>query len=757
MQKNKLFAILVLGITAVSSQIILLRELFTAFYGNELSFGFAMALWLFSGALGSGLLGRFYADNIKNIPKLYALLQIAVSLLIPGGVFVSRISRVIFGVSIGEIVGMPLFFLSSGIVLLPLALCLGFLFVLGCRMITDKGISSGIGKAYTIESGGAAIGGLLTSLFLIRFIGSLEIAFLLSLLNLISAYFLVRKNRSIRLAASLILVSVGVLFASGGIRMLDAESFKLKWKTFHLVDESESVYGRVTVTEREKQVDFYSNGLFLFSSNDPLTSEEAVHIPFSFSEDPKKILLIGGGSSGITREIIKYPIERVDYVEIDPLIPRLAEEYAKNNIAPYLKDKRLNIITADGRFFIKNTKKRYDVVIIHLPDPYTARINRFYTKEFFHEIKKVLNPHAVLSFGVSSSENYISKEQALFLKTLETTAKSVFNIVVVIPGDTAYFIISDRQVFPKPDGKYIANVLRKRGIKTFYVRDYYLDSKLSKERLSSFHDRIASAGAAPENYDFSPVSYYYDMVLWSTRFNFRIAKLFLGLTKKRLFFALYAILFFIFIAYLVRYKSAKFKEDVTLLALGTTGVSEIAFEILIVIAFQAIYGYVYYKIGIIITSFMIGLTLGSYLMTRIESRIVKPYRAYIFVQTAVFLYPLFLLAMLKWLSRISGLPETKDIVANIFSVLPFIAGFVGGMQYPLANTILAKSALSRTGSTAGRTYAADLLGSFFGALFISTVLIPIVGIPSVCVFLAGLNAVSLCLLLLGKRARSPQG
>ena len=48
-----LFAVLLTGATAISAQIVLLRELMVAFYGNELSLGVMLSAWLIWGAVGS--------------------------------------------------------------------------------------------------------------------------------------------------------------------------------------------------------------------------------------------------------------------------------------------------------------------------------------------------------------------------------------------------------------------------------------------------------------------------------------------------------------------------------------------------------------------------------------------------------------------------------------------------------------------------------------------------------------------------------
>ena len=52
----------------------------------------------------------------------------------------------------------------------------------------------------------------------------------------------------------------------------------------------------------------------------------------------------------------------------------------------------------------------YDAVIIDLPSPSNAQLNRFYTEEFFIETRDVLSIGGVLSFSLASRENYLSEE-----------------------------------------------------------------------------------------------------------------------------------------------------------------------------------------------------------------------------------------------------------------------------------------------------------------------------------------------------------
>ncbi|MBN1354585.1 MAG: fused MFS/spermidine synthase [Candidatus Omnitrophica bacterium] len=758
MRKSIAYALLAAGITAISGQIILIRELFTSFYGNELSIGFVLAIWLLGGSIGSGILGGLYADRVKDKLFLFSLAQFLSGFFLPLGVFLARVWRNIFGIGAGELAGLHFFLFSSLFTLLPITILLGFIFVLGCKTLPQNPRSSDIGRVYSIEAFGSAIGGILTSFFMLRFLGTFQIAFILASLNMVAPIFVLRSEKTYRAAAvrylaAVLVVALGFFAASGGVDFVNKESSRIKWAGFKLLDSKDSVYGRIVVTGKSGQLDFFDNGLLLFSSSESMAAEEAVHFPLSFSARPEKILLIGAAASELINEILKYNVLSIDYVELDPLIVDLSKKYLPEYPLNTAARKKIKVINTDARYYVKNASEYYDAVIVNLPNPYTAQINRFYTKEFFGEVKRVLAPGGILSFGVTSSENYLSREQALFLKTLYETARSEFPEVKITAGDTAYFLISNKKGTIDLDYTNITGALKKRGITTVYTKDYYLSSRLSPERIKSLYYDLARVGRVKKNTDFYPISYFYDMVLWSTYFNFSIAGFLMFLTAGRLFAFSTVVLFLIFFAFLLTSRGKNFRKKAVLFTLATTGFSEISIEIMIVLAFQIIYGYLYYKIGVILTSFMLGLAIGSIYITKKLSRITRPFALYIKIQGLIFVYPVILLGFFKLFSVSSYFPKLNLIGADIFAILPFIAGFAGGLQYPLANKICFTEA-SRLGHIAGVTYAVDLLGSFAGAILISALFIPVTGIPLICLLLTILNFAGLALLIIATRTTS---
>lgn len=761
------FAVFAFGFASMAGQILLLRELIVVFYGNELSVGIMLASWLFWVAIGSWVINNishFIEKGLKTTGPPYLLfssLLIAVSIILPLSIFLVRNIKNFLNVSAGEIIGLIPMSISSFFVLAPICLLFGFLFALSCRIVSYKSEKApvDVGRVYIVEAIGAAFGGLAFVFIFVYFLTPLQIAIFVGILNMLAALLLTDfKENPLRWKAyfyPMILLSSLLIY---GAQYFDFCIRQLQWKNFELIDIRDSVYGNIALTKLGSQLNLFENGLLVSSTQDPLTAEEAVHYALLEHPNPKMVLLIGGSLNGSLDETLKHPVEKIDYVELDPAIMKVAKDNYPKELLKALKDTRVTFHHIDGRLFVKKMSAeksvKYDVVILILPNPFTAQLNRFYSLEFYCEVKTILDKDGIFSFGVTSSENYISPEQGQFLGCLYRTLKNEFQDIKVLPGDYNYFLASPTKGILSYDPKILLDRLKGRNLDLKYVREYYLPFKLNPQRIEYVENAIKEVPGTKVNYDFRPIGYFYDMVLWTTYFKPDI-KNFLGGLEKITSKAIALILFLAFaILSIFQFVTKKFKNLPIAVSIGTTGFSEMLFQIVVILSFQVIYGYLYYKIGLIFATFMLGLILGSTLAIRVLAKEKNLSKIYMATQLSICLYPLILPPIFISLSRARADIAHSFGIETLFSFLPIVAGFIGGLQFPLANKI-SLGQKGHIGKIAGLLYGVDLLGACLGALLTSTVLIPIIGINAACYLTGFMNFLVFLLLLMaslrGKR------
>ena len=376
------------------------------------------------------------------------------------------------------------------------------------------------------------------------------------------------------------------LIAAAFLSDLDGLSTRLQYPRQHIVARASSPYGKLIVTESDGQFDFRENGIPITSTRDDQHVEETVHYAMAQRPEARQVLLVCGGISGTAREVLKYGVREVDYVELDPLILALGKRYLPENLA----DGRIRVINTDGRLFVKQTQEHYEVVIIDVPAPSTAQLNRFYTAEFLGEVKRVLAKDGVVCFALGQYENYLSPELTRMLSSACLAAKQSFHNVLAIPGSRVFFLASDGPLFAD-----IAARIEQFGIKTQLVNRHYLAAMLTPDRMADLAGALAQPAAM--NRDFSPILYYYHLRRWMSQFNVR--------------FGLIQVLLLVMLGlYLVRLRGSAF-------VLFASGFAASALEVVLLLAFQVLCGSVYHQVGVIVTVFMAGLALGAWLMNRL--------------------------------------------------------------------------------------------------------------------------------------------
>ena len=697
--------LLVLGLTALISQVIFLREFLSVFHGNELVIGIIFACWMLLTGTGA-LIGR-NSRPAKTKKKIHVAGFFLLGILPLLTVFVIRFLRnIVFPA--GSMAGITGILIFSAFVLLFFCLLSGFLFTRLTVDLSRRYKANLLGRSYAVESIGSIAGGLLFSFLLVYLLGTFQILFLVLIINLSVAVVLYKAGRRPILFAGLI---SAVFFVLVFILDLDLRSRSLLFPNQIIIETRDTPYGNLVVTETGDQITIYENGTPVSISSDVSAVEEDVHYAMVQHNHPDTVLVLSGDLAGITSEIAKYHVRHADYVELNPWITRIRSKHLGHPEYPWL-----NILHTDGRKFIRKTKYAYDVIMVNLPAPGTAQINRYYTSEFFQEVKLRLHPGGVISISLPGAENYVSTEAERLYSMIYNTLGKTFRNILVVPGQKTYFLASDAELDID-----IPGLIENKDIETIYVNTYYLDLVSLQERSQQIEEIIQDGDLI--NHDFRPRAYFLQLDFWLSHFNTN--------------FWMPMIILIILIA-LAGLRSGPLETGIF-----TAGFTGTAAELIILIGIQVVFGYIYLYLAIIVTVFMSGLAAGALLTYRVLGEITYvKFRLTQGLLAAI----IGLMAITFLLIERTQLPEI--LLHAIFISLTFLVAFVSGLLFASA-ALLRRSGIANTTS---RLYSTDLAGSAAGALLTAILLIPLLGLIGSLALIILLNLLALFYSVIRKNA-----
>ena len=762
------FALLLMGFTSLIVQTLLIREFLISFYGNELTIGLILANWIILEAFGSGLSNPFSLKS-KRPELVYCLLQAAIALYLPAAIYLIRDVKNILGLTAGEGIGILPIFFSSLCILAPLSIFDGAQFPFGCRMLSDiekKPVESA-GKVYILEAMGFILAGPVFTYLLITRLNSFAIAFLLGAMNLFSAALLLSKRLSHPASRTFFALIAGLFFLSGYFFFCQAgklhrNSLDKQWPKQKVLTYQNSIYGNLAVTESKSQYTFYSDGIPIIASPLPdITSvEEFVHFSTLAHPQARNVLLLSGGAGGIIKEILKHPIAKLTYTELDPLLIKLVRDFPTPLTREELSDKRLEIKYIDARRFLYLTKSTYDLIILHLPAPSTLQLNRFYTREFFQKVKSILAEDGIFSFSLPGSLSYLNPQLRKLNGSILATLEDVFadtGGVNIIPGDFNLYLASKTSFQLSPQGNGLAfhlakaispqvflKALEERNIQTQLLSKFHLAYRLDPYWLDWFKDSLGDYRRMRRNLDLLPSGTFYSIAYWNSAFSSHLQGLFNGLDKLNFSIILLCQALAALVILFLRKFVVKLKRFSIGFAITTTGFIGMSFDLIFIYAYQSFYGFVFSHLALLVTAFMAGISLGGWLITKRLSKIKNDFGLFLKIELILAGFPLAVWLLLEYLRYLKPGPE----FSYLFFVLAALAGSLVGLEFPLANKIYGKDK-SHTKS-AGLVYCLDLFGAWLAALIVSSAFVPVIGIIKTCLILAFLKAISFTFVALFK-------
>ena len=193
----------------------------------------------------------------------------------------------------------------------------------------------------------------------------------------------------VRLTALLALV---VLVGMPGDWLRD-DGHVRRWSPYYMVDhETNTGFIKVNAIGHQQMAPFSVGG----------STYSLIHLlqQHSGGKPFQDMLVIGAGSGNDIAHALKFGTQRIDAVEIDPVIQDIGRRYHPDQ--PY-SDPRVVPHLDDGRHFLRTTDQKYDLVVYALVDSLilhsgyaNIRLESYlFTQQAFDDIRRVLKPGGV--------------------------------------------------------------------------------------------------------------------------------------------------------------------------------------------------------------------------------------------------------------------------------------------------------------------------------------------------------------------------
>lgn len=695
------------GFISILGQVVILRELVVAFFGIELIYILSLAVWMIGTALGAAIGRRSSVPGEKKIHVLFLLTGIGLLIDI---VFIRGI-RIIFGGVTGGYLPFTIQLLGLVIALFPVSLLMGLLFQWCAKVFVNN--NETLAKAYSIESIGGVLGGLASTLFLSLGCQNFLIALLCGLAASIVVLFNVwKEERSSRKFFSFVMV----LLMLALIGLNNAIDHRMtSWNHTGLIDSKDTPYNRITITKSEEQICVFEDDALSYET-ESISAEEFIQLSTLQTKNPKNILVLGGGFQGIINELLKLPVDKIDYVEINKKLIDALKKHLPDEQQKFLKSPKVNLIYQDPRQFLEK-ENMYDVIIVGMPEPSSAQNNRFYTKEFFQQCSNRLTGNGIISFKITSSENLWTAQLLKRNRSIYKSLKAEFENAIVLPGVTNIFLGSKSKL--NTDTKILTETFNERNLQTKLVSPQYINYIFKNDRFTAVQ-KMLDRGTSTVNTDLQPACYSFTISIWLSKFFPGLAQLENDFFRPDNIFqsvTLWIVLAFLACAIFLGRKKNSIRRFILVFLAGFIGM---VLESVLLLNFQSKNGNLYQDIGILLMMFMLGLTLGSYLVNNIFASSNSKIKNKVLAGVVLIL-------LLALLNVVIYLFVRYELLNSLFSTSVFLLSSGFFVSSVFAFTSLYK--IENQGKIISIFYSADLLGGSIGSLAAALFFIPGFGLP----------------------------
>ena len=459
--RGHLVLVAAMGFAALAAEIVWVRILVLSLGSRVYAFAILLGVYLVGLSVGS-LAVRALGERLRDPRRALARVQLAAAIAL-------AVQVPLLGFS-GDIMAWPAHLLALPasfpvfqlvmlqaivILFLPVTALFGASFPLAVAADpaarSDGAHAGAIAAANTV---GSIFGALAAPFVLVPVFGSQRTLLVLALIHLAVALGVSRRRGLVvaAAAAGAVVMTLGAVLPADWVLRRAGSVSGDGGVLRHL---SESVSATVVVKDylghspRWRSLEL--NGMNVAGTDPSLLVVQQLqgNLPLLQVTAPRRVLHIGFGSGGTCWAVSRYPVERIDVVEISPEVLAASNRWFADVNRGVLGDPRVRIVVNDGRNYLLATEARYDAILSDSIHPLYAGNSTLYTREYFQLCRDHLEPGGVVSMWLPlyslDSGSYLrilSAFHEVFPHTVVWYDVTTVNENTVVTGQVAPGLIS---------------------------------------------------------------------------------------------------------------------------------------------------------------------------------------------------------------------------------------------------------------------------------------------------------------------------
>ncbi|MFO7769694.1 MAG: fused MFS/spermidine synthase [bacterium] len=293
----------------------------------------------------------------------------------------------------------------------------------------SRRVGGPVGRVYAVNTLGTIVGALAGGLILIPGLGvkltielaiAVNVLFGLGVLGLHPAVTRKRLKQAGALAAALAAfylifvpgwdqraLATGV-FREHGVQGMTGDEYEARLQRYEVLYYQEDVNGTVAVlgdrTTGARSMVVNGKADASTYRADQATQTLIAAIPALMVPDAARALVVGLGSGQSAGHLLRYPVERVEVIEISPGVVEASRFFDHINGRP-LEDPRTELVTQDAKTYLLNRPEaRYDLILSEPSNPWIAGMGGLFSLEYFRALRDRLGPGGVAAQWIHTYE-----------------------------------------------------------------------------------------------------------------------------------------------------------------------------------------------------------------------------------------------------------------------------------------------------------------------------------------------------------------